>query len=217
MRLYFVRHGESKYNVLKLHQHGEVPLSKTGEKQAKAVAKRFRKIPIDTIIASDYMRAKNTAEEISTVTGKEILFNPLIRERKRPSELTGTPYTTTKSKQIYQQMYRHRNDPNWHYSDEENFWDATERAKKFIKEVEKREEKRIAVVSHGAFIKFILAAMMFEDTVTPDIFNRFYLFAVADNTGITVCEKKSGAHPDSDKNDPRRWHLLTWNDHTHVR
>lgn len=35
MRVYFVRHGESEYNAKQLFQHGDVPLSEKGRKQAE--------------------------------------------------------------------------------------------------------------------------------------------------------------------------------------
>lgn len=217
MRLYFVRHGESKLNAKEVHQYPDVPLSKTGEKQVQTVAGRFKKIPIQLIYSSDYLRARQTADIISQKTGKKVIATSLLRERKRPSELTGTPYIGPKANKIYKLLSAHVHDPNWHHSDEENFYDAVKRAKEFINTIEKRTEKHIAVITHGAILKFIVAVMMFEEEpLTPKVFNKFYLFFLAKNTGITVCEKKDSFFTEDHGTPRHRWHLVTWNDHAHL-
>lgn len=221
MRVYFVRHGESELNVKDLHQHPEDPLSRTGIKQAKALAERFTKIPIDKILSSDYIRAKRTAEYIAEATRKPIELTKLLRERKRPSELIGKPFKSSETRKTYRLLYNHSHDPNWHYSDEENFYDAVKRAEHFVEFVENQKEKNIVVVSHGAMIKFIVAVMMVERDkflLTPELFNRLYYFYRASNTGITICEKRTLDFV-SDKVEThirRRWHLVTWNDHAHL-
>jgi broad specificity phosphatase PhoE len=83
--IYFVRHGESEGNQLRLYQSAETSLSEKGNSQAKLIADRFTNIEVEIIISSDYIRAKQTAEYISQLTGKDIIESQLFRERKRPS------------------------------------------------------------------------------------------------------------------------------------
>ncbi len=216
MKAYFVRHGESEQNSMGVHQSGQTPLSETGQKQARILANRFREIPVDRIIASDYIRAKQTAEAIAQTTGKDIVFTPLLRERKRPSELIGIPYKSNESAKFYRLLIKNRMDPSYHFSDEENFFDAVKRAKKFIKLLETYKEKNTAVVSHGAFIKFILAVLIYGDKLNPDIYDPFYMFFVSKNTGITLCEKRAGEFGEDHGKTGTRWHIVTWNDHAHL-
>ena len=86
-KLYLVRHGESDGNAtmsfLPDHQGG---LTKKGMGQAEKLAKRFRKIPIDVIISSDYKRAADTAKIIRRATRKRIVITKLIREARYPKE-----------------------------------------------------------------------------------------------------------------------------------
>lgn len=212
MRLYFVRHGESILNAQNVHQYPDVALSKTGLNQAKLVAKRFKNIPVKIIISSDFARARQTAEEIARVTEKEIVFTPLLRERQRPTILHGKSYDAEKTVELLKLLYDNRHNKNWRHSDEENFHDVIERAKKLLDFVEKRKEDQIAVVSHAAFIKFIMTYMLFGDEANADHFHHIFDFFKSDNTGISICEKQTNFYNKVKK----QWRLLTWNDHAHL-
>ena len=89
MKLYLARHGQTEYNAMSLHQHGDVELSELGIKQAKVLAKRFSKIPIDLIYSSPMTRAKKTAEIINKNLKKEIIYTDFLKEKKNPSEIVG--------------------------------------------------------------------------------------------------------------------------------
>ncbi|HLD62134.1 MAG TPA: histidine phosphatase family protein [Patescibacteria group bacterium] len=71
MKIYFVRHGESVSNALGLRQGPDGGLTAKGIKQAKILAKKFSKIPVDLIVSSPYDRAKLTAQIISKAIGKK--------------------------------------------------------------------------------------------------------------------------------------------------
>ena len=92
MKVYFVRHGESQGNVLRIHQDGKVKLSDHGQEQAKNVAERFAHINIDVILASDYERAFKTAQTIAKKKDLPVTTTPLLREVKRPTEIEGKKY-----------------------------------------------------------------------------------------------------------------------------
>lgn len=206
MRIYLVRHGQSKFNALRIHQHGGIELSRYGQKQAKAVARRFRKIPIDVIISSDFMRAKQTAQAISQQIGKPIIFEKLLQERKRPTEMEGLRYDNPNTIKVKNLMRINSHDPYWHYSDEENFFDFINRIKKLVNFIEQRKEQNILLVSHGATITMLISFLIFKDRLTSEIFTQIIDFFKIRNTGITVCEKKN-----------EEWKLITWNDQNHLR
>lgn len=207
MKVYFVRHGQSQGNLESIHQNGEVPLSINGQSQAKEVAKRFSNIKIDAIIASDYKRAYDTANEIAKITGHTIEINKLLREIKIPTELEGLKYTNQLSVEVRKQIFDHFTDPNWKYSDEEKFEDIVGRARKFIKELEQRPEENILCVAHGEIIRNIIMSIILEDGYTSKTYitNKKHMYL--ENTSITICEFNENEE---------EWKLITWGDSTHL-
>ncbi|MBL7156390.1 MAG: histidine phosphatase family protein [Candidatus Pacebacteria bacterium] len=206
MKVYFVRHGESEYNVLYLHQHEKVGLSEKGIKQAKILAKRFSKIPINIIYSSPLKRAKQTVEIINKTVKKKIIYSDFLKERKRPSEFLGKKADSSEVLKIHEIINPHDNDPLWHYSDEENFIEFKKRVKKFFDVLAKTKKENILVVTHGGPIKILVLTMMLGDELTPEIFRKFADLFELSNTGITLCEK----------NEKGKWIVRVFNDHTHL-
>ena len=64
MKLYFVRHGESEANTLRVISNRESPFGLTalGKQQAIILADRLKDIPITAIFSSPILRARETAE-----------------------------------------------------------------------------------------------------------------------------------------------------------
>lgn len=66
MRLLLVRHGESAWNASGLLQgQADPPLSELGRRQAARMAARLVDEPIDAIVASDLIRAHDTAKALA--------------------------------------------------------------------------------------------------------------------------------------------------------
>ena len=67
MKLYFVRHGESEANILRVISNRESPLGLTerGRQQALTLAERLKDIPFTAIYSSPILRARETAEILS--------------------------------------------------------------------------------------------------------------------------------------------------------
>lgn len=206
MKIYLVRHGQSKNNALRLHQHGGIPLSKYGLEQANRVGRRFKKIPVEIIISSDFVRARQTAEIINKYINKQIVFCELAQERKRPSFVEDSKrFDDAEVIKIKSQLRQHLNDPLWHYSDEENFFDFKNRIHNFIKFLTNRHESNVLVVTHGMTITMTAAMLMFGENLSSSIFSQFTDFMRVRNTGITIIERKND-----------KWRLITWNDQTHL-
>ena len=63
MRILLARHGETPWNAEGRYQGQEdIPLSATGEAQARSLGERLRHVPIDRAVASPLARARRTAE-----------------------------------------------------------------------------------------------------------------------------------------------------------
>lgn len=205
MKVYFVRHGQTKSNALQTYQLEDSELSELGIKQAKILAKRFSKIPIDIIYSSPMKRAKQTAEIISKLTNKKIVYLDILGEGKNPSEFLGKAMNSRLVIEVSKTISLHQKDPIWHYSDEENFADFQRRLKKFFNILSKIKENNILVVAHGGTIKMLIFLMMGHG-IDPMFFFRFSDVFTLSNTGITLCEKdKRGG-----------WSVRTYNDHSHL-
>jgi probable phosphoglycerate mutase len=207
MKVYFVRHAQSSFNALDLlHQYSEGELSEFGIHQAEFVANRFSSIPIDLILSSPFERAKATATIIKAVIQKPIKYTKLLAEFRGPSEIEGLHKEDPEVKRVMQLMHEHRHEADWKYSDEENFVELRGRANKVTKYLEEQRTENILCVTHGLFLRAILAVMMFGADVTLDELLKFMRFVRVNNTGITVCEQLPSGH----------WRLVTLNDHAHL-
>ncbi|MBS3903217.1 MAG: histidine phosphatase family protein [Anaplasmataceae bacterium] len=205
MKIYFIRHGESEDNAKKIAQGEDGGLSEEGKKQAQFVAERFKKINFDFILSSEYQRAQETAHYIKEATGKDIHATPLLGERRHPSAIIGKHVDDPEHHEIRDLIWENYHLENWRHSDEENFFDLRRRALDFFEYLQQFEEKDILAVTHGFFLRIIVATMMLGENLDPKTFIPIAHFLQTKNTGITLCEKKK-----------ERWHLLTWNDHAHL-
>lgn len=72
MKLYFVRHGETEWNVLKKIQgKTDIPLNENGRKQARELAEKFvnEKLPAVRAYTSPQLRAAETAKAAADALG----------------------------------------------------------------------------------------------------------------------------------------------------
>ena len=94
-KLYYVRHGQSEFNVSG-HYSGttDTPLTKEGKRQAKLAAQQAKNLNIDYIVSSPLIRALDTAKIIAKEIGypiEKIHTNKLFIERHF-GELEATPW-----------------------------------------------------------------------------------------------------------------------------
>jgi probable phosphoglycerate mutase len=76
------RHGETDWNREgRIQGHLDVPLNERGIEQARALAERFRRAPPARIVASDLVRAMQTAQIISAACGVAVAAEPGFREQ----------------------------------------------------------------------------------------------------------------------------------------
>lgn len=70
MKLYLTRHGETDYNLNRRYQgQMDVPLNRTGVRQAELLAKRLSTEKMDAVVASDLSRAVETAKIVQGAQG----------------------------------------------------------------------------------------------------------------------------------------------------
>ncbi len=172
MSIFLIRHGETALNVARVLQPADTPLSERGRRQAQALAKRFDVAAFGALISSDLPRAIETAGAIARVTGKEIEPCDLLQERNFGA-LRGTAYDTLN----YDAIAMEEAPPGG-----ESMATVRERARQamiFLRETHTALGSDLLVISHGLFIRTMLAesvAMPNGDPVPRRI----------DNTGITI-------------------------------
>lgn len=77
-----IRHGETAWNAEKrLQGHLDVPLNAEGQRQAAALGRALAGEHLDAVIASDLVRAQQTARPIAAPRGLTVLLDPGLRER----------------------------------------------------------------------------------------------------------------------------------------
>jgi len=91
MAIVLIRHGETLDNATRVVQLPDAPLSPRGLAQAERLAQRLAREEIAHIVASDYARARVTAERLQAATGAPLSIEPLLRERNF-GDLRGRPY-----------------------------------------------------------------------------------------------------------------------------
>lgn len=82
-KLIVVRHGETPWNREKRMQGTtDTPLSDVGQAQARALGRRLAGHEFTALYASDLVRARDTASIIAEHTGRELVMDSRLRERR---------------------------------------------------------------------------------------------------------------------------------------
>ena len=83
MRIYVARHGQTQWNAENKVCGGkiDIPLSAIGEQQAQELAQEAVKHPIDVIISSTMIRAKQTAQAVADAMGLEVVTDARLVEQ----------------------------------------------------------------------------------------------------------------------------------------
>jgi len=214
--VYFVRHGESEANVgTPVFQGEESRLTERGHEQARFIAKRCSKLPIEVVIASPAARAQDTAQYISEVTDKNIVTENLFTERKLPEELIGKPVHSPQSETLYDLWEASFFDETAKVGTGENFAELKERAGKALAFLTTRAEENILVVTHGFFLRMLVAQVIFGEAITTEEFKKVIQAIRTANTGLTLVEYEP-IHGGAAGLPAPRWLIRVWNDHAHL-
>lgn len=207
--IYFVRHGQSEGNVTPIFQSPDSPLTEIGKQQAERVAARISKLSFDTLISSPWPRTKETAEAIAQATGKVPEFSNLFIERIKPTFLNNRPYEDPEADAIWRAWDISLYTPGHRVEDGENFDDLIKRADKALNFLEKRDESAIVVVTHGFFMRTILARLLLGAALTSEAYKNFMMRTPTANTGISAIKHKT-EYGDT------FWRLWMFNDQAHL-
>ena len=164
--VYLIRHGQSEANVaLDLDSpnfYYDAKLTSLGKKQAQDTQKKLKNIDFDLMLCSPLTRALQTFSLIFPNLSKEAVILPFVREHSLCSSEVGR-----------QPSILAKEFPDFKFNNLKFFWwnnnifidekkiifesmeDLDKRVLIFKEWIQNREEKRIALVSHGTFISRI--------------------------------------------------------------
>jgi broad specificity phosphatase PhoE len=208
--IYFVRHGESEHNVAPVFQSPDSHLSTIGQKQARSIAERLCRLKFDTLISSSFARAKETAEFIADATKKSIEYSDLFVERIKPTYINGKSVEDVKANKLWREWEESLYTSGLKVEDGENFDDLVARADKALSFLHDRPEHSVAVVTHGFFLRTILARVLLGDLLSHKTFRSIQKSASMENTGVSVIRLQGGFE------EAPRWRLWIYNDHAHL-
>ncbi|MBS1717714.1 MAG: histidine phosphatase family protein [Armatimonadetes bacterium] len=181
MRLFLIRHGQTKWNVeLRAQGHTDIPLDETGCQQAEQLASSLTKSYIRHIWTSDMQRALGTAQPIASITGAPLRKMTVLRERKL-GVLEGKPFyelgatITNYSRQHGVPYYKVPIEGG------ESIEDVWNRLDEVIAELDDVVDN-CAIVSHGGTTSLLLAKLVKGNIETARSFR-------LGNASVTVLER----------------------------
>jgi probable phosphoglycerate mutase len=180
-----VRHAESLENAAERPQNEDGSLSERGIEQARITAGRLAHFRIDTIITSPWQRARETADIFAERLEVPVAELDAARERRHPSEVVGKHKYDPQAQEVSAAIWRNFTEPNYRYSDEENFEDLRERSGQVERALLNASGERIALVSHGAFLRALFAYMLHPGVSAHEVYDFFCRVALM-NASITA-------------------------------
>jgi broad specificity phosphatase PhoE len=182
MQLYVVRHGETAWNKEEVFRgRKDVPLNKTGQKQAQLTGQYFLNKGIARIFSSPLGRAIQTAEGISKATKMPI---EVIDELTDMNFGAWEGLTLREVEKLYPEELKvwQQSPHKFHARDGESLGDVRRRVTKGIQKVVTDEKAPIVLVSHRVICKIIfLNALMLR--------SRYFWKIRFDPASVTLIEK----------------------------
>ena len=180
MALYLIRHGETTGNASRTVQLPDDPLSPRGVEQAERLGRRLARAGVRHIVASDFARARTTAECLQRAIGVPLSFEPLLQERNF-GDLRGVPYSQI-AFDAFAPDYAPPTGETWDvfHARVDQAW---ERVQKLAETIDRDEPGRghLAIVTHGLVCRSLAARrLILADGVTAP--ERW------DNTSLTIVE-----------------------------
>ena len=199
-RIYLIRHAEAEGNLYRRVQgQYDALVTDRGLEQIKALAGRFRDVPIDAVWSSDLCRTRTTAKAIYETHGLPLRTDPGLREvnvgvwEDLPWGLVGRAWP--------EELHRFDiSDPGWRVEGGETFQELRARMVDALTRIAAAHDgQTVAVFSHGMAIRNAIAALqglsVAQGREVPH----------CDNTGVTLLEYDAGT-----------WKTVYLNDNSHL-
>lgn len=200
MRIIFVRHGETVFNIESRYQgHLDAELSELGRLQSQTVAERLRGEEVAAVYSSDLSRAGETAQAIADHHDLEVQFDESLRECAF-GEWEGLSVSEIARK--YPELYQNylTDSVTYRAPEGERLESVQERVVRMVRCIEERQPNdTVVIVTHGGPIRAFFCHALGASLQT---FRKVNLA----NCSITTFSRDSDA----------RWFLETLNDSCHL-
>ncbi len=156
MIIYLVRHAKTIWNELGLWQGtSDVPLNDEGVEQAKKLAKRFSKIPIEAIYTSPLARSYQTAQIIASENGKQPIVDELLTECRID---LWNGLTMEETLQRFPAQYEEwSKNPDAQIEGVESLSSVKDRMVRFFQKILVQSKGNVVVVSHALALRMLIS------------------------------------------------------------
>lgn len=157
MKIYFVRHGKTEWNLEGRFQgySGDSALLPESYSDLEKLGKYLAEIPFDAIFSSDLQRAQVTAQEIAKANHhcQTVLTTPQLREWNF-GKLEGSKMAIFRAIYPKQAWALKHNLARFKHDvfNAESVHQVTQRMVDFIQSLQEENLKTVLIVSHGAFL-----------------------------------------------------------------
>jgi len=153
MKIYLIRHGETTGDIEnRFGGDYEDHLTEKGEKQAEELAQALKNKNLEVILHSPRIRAVETAQIVSKITGAPTEEIHDFRERNNYGVLTGLTKSGGEEK-FPKEFAKIQKDKTYHDVEGSESYDQLKtRVQEAFYKVSQRPNKVLAVVSHGSVI-----------------------------------------------------------------
>ena len=190
MEIYFIRHGETLWNTLKIFQgSSDSPLTELGILQAEKLSKKLKNIEFTDFYSSPMGRTTQTTKIIMGDRKQKIKF---IEEFKEISmgDIEGVPRSEFEEK-YPKEFYDFFNnpvdyDPKVYHG--ENYYEVIERVKKGLDKLLSylNDNDKVVVVTHGVTLKALF------HIITKEKMDELGAAKVPQNTSVSIVKYENG-------------------------
>ena len=190
MEIYFIRHGETLWNTLKIFQgSSDSPLTELGISQAEKLSKRLKDVEFTEFYSSPMGRTIQTSKIIMGDRKQELKFIEEFREISM-GDMEGVPrqeFENTHPKEFFDFFNNPvEYDPTAYNG--ENYYQVIERVRKGLEKLLSyhKDSDRVAVVTHGVTLKALF------HIITGENMTDLGAAKVPQNTSVSIVEYKDG-------------------------
>ncbi|MHD0318276.1 histidine phosphatase family protein [Fusobacterium sp. THCT1E2] len=190
MEIYFIRHGETLWNTLKIFQgSSDSPLTELGISQAEKLSKKLKDIEFTNFYSSPMGRTIQTTKIIMGDRKQKIKFIDEFKEISM-GDIEGVPRSEFEEK-YPKEFYDFFNnpvdyDPKVYHG--ENYYQVIERVKKGLDKLLSylNDNDRVVVVTHGVTLKALF------HIITKERMDELGAAKVPQNTSVSIVKYENG-------------------------
>ena len=159
--IYLVRHAEAEGNLYRIaHGHYNSCITDDrGCRQIRALAERFRDVPVDAVYASDLIRTRTTAQSIYLPKGLQLHPDPAFREICMGEWEEHCWYELLRKYPQSHDDFNHRLD-RWQVPGSETARQVLDRYLPALRRVARQHDgQTVAIFSHGAAMRIVLGTL----------------------------------------------------------